>query len=145
MSIRKAGTRWRCLIRMKLRWIHSHAGMLHCSLLDPELERYFAILGPLVSDKCIDLNDLRLSHCYDPSNLFLDRFGRPSVYLPVCMMLWGITSITMGITKKRVICPLYICDPRLTVLLYTQSHRCSFGPIIYWFCQLFPLLAGVRN
>ncbi|KAF8627185.1 hypothetical protein AX15_004503 [Amanita polypyramis BW_CC] len=31
-----------------------------------------------------------------PSNMMLDRFGRPSLYLPTCMLLWGGISICTG-------------------------------------------------
>ncbi|KAL2141796.1 hypothetical protein VTI28DRAFT_1933 [Corynascus sepedonium] len=27
-----------------------------------------------------------------PSNLFLNKFGKPAIYLPVCMMVWGLIS-----------------------------------------------------
>ncbi|KZT29316.1 MFS general substrate transporter [Neolentinus lepideus HHB14362 ss-1] len=37
-----------------------------------------------------------------PSNMFLNYIGRPSLYLPVCMMVWGTLSILTGITKNFV-------------------------------------------
>ena len=27
-----------------------------------------------------------------PSNLFLNKFGKPALYLPTCMVVWGIIS-----------------------------------------------------
>ncbi|EJD01118.1 MFS general substrate transporter [Fomitiporia mediterranea MF3/22] len=33
-----------------------------------------------------------------PSNMFLNHIGRPSLYLPVCMMIWGMISVLTGIT-----------------------------------------------
>lgn len=27
-----------------------------------------------------------------PSNLFLNRIGKPSLYLPICMIVWGTLS-----------------------------------------------------
>jgi sugar phosphate permease len=27
-----------------------------------------------------------------PSNLFLNKFGKPAIYLPACMVVWGIIS-----------------------------------------------------
>jgi len=33
-----------------------------------------------------------------PSNIFLNYFGKPSVYLPVCMTIWGVASILTGMT-----------------------------------------------
>ncbi|KIM50433.1 hypothetical protein SCLCIDRAFT_1225347 [Scleroderma citrinum Foug A] len=32
-----------------------------------------------------------------PSNVFLDRLRRPSVYLSYCILLWGIISISIGL------------------------------------------------
>ncbi|KAL5476680.1 hypothetical protein ACEPAI_2866 [Sanghuangporus weigelae] len=32
-----------------------------------------------------------------PSNMFLNFIGRPSIYLPVCMTIWGIISICTGL------------------------------------------------
>jgi hypothetical protein len=31
-----------------------------------------------------------------PSNMFLNHIGRPSIYLPFCMMLWGAISCVTG-------------------------------------------------
>lgn len=35
-----------------------------------------------------------------PSNMFLNWIGKPSLYLPVCMMIWGMLSILTGITHN---------------------------------------------
>jgi len=35
-----------------------------------------------------------------PSNMFLNYIGRPSLYLPFCMMIWGTISVLTGITKN---------------------------------------------
>lgn len=35
-----------------------------------------------------------------PSNMFLNYIGRPSLYLPICMMIWGTISILTGITTN---------------------------------------------
>ncbi|KAF8639444.1 hypothetical protein AX16_010299 [Volvariella volvacea WC 439] len=37
-----------------------------------------------------------------PSNMFLNWMGRPSLYLPVCMMIWGAISCLTGITHNFV-------------------------------------------
>ncbi|KAJ8522085.1 hypothetical protein ONZ45_g1303 [Pleurotus djamor] len=34
-----------------------------------------------------------------PSNMFLNWIGKPSLYLPVCMILWSMISILTGITQ----------------------------------------------
>lgn len=36
------------------------------------------------------------------SNMFLNYIGKPSIYLPVCMMIWGTISILTGITTRLV-------------------------------------------
>ncbi|KAI5124987.1 hypothetical protein M0805_007412 [Coniferiporia weirii] len=35
-----------------------------------------------------------------PSNMFLNYIGKPSLYLPFCMMIWGTLSILTGITTN---------------------------------------------
>ncbi|KAJ7068226.1 MFS general substrate transporter [Mycena amicta] len=35
-----------------------------------------------------------------PSNMFLNYIGRPSLYLPGCMMVWGILSALTGLTTS---------------------------------------------
>ncbi|KAI0307088.1 MFS general substrate transporter [Multifurca ochricompacta] len=35
-----------------------------------------------------------------PSNMFLNYIGRPSIYLPLCMMLWGVISCLTGTTHS---------------------------------------------
>jgi MFS family permease len=35
-----------------------------------------------------------------PSNMFLNYIGKPSLYLPACMVIWGIISALTGITAK---------------------------------------------
>ncbi|KAK0206439.1 sugar transporter [Desarmillaria ectypa] len=37
-----------------------------------------------------------------PSNMFLNWIGKPSLYLPTCMMVWGIISCLTGITHNFV-------------------------------------------
>jgi len=31
-----------------------------------------------------------------PSNLFLNKIGKPAVYLPTCMIIWGVISGATG-------------------------------------------------
>ena len=31
-----------------------------------------------------------------PSNMFLNHVGRPSIYLPICMIIWGGISVLTG-------------------------------------------------
>ncbi|KAL0950044.1 hypothetical protein HGRIS_010052 [Hohenbuehelia grisea] len=37
-----------------------------------------------------------------PSNMFLNWIGKPSIYLPACMIVWGMISVLTGITKDFV-------------------------------------------
>lgn len=37
-----------------------------------------------------------------PSNMFLNWLGRPSLYLPFCMVVWGVISVLTGITKNFI-------------------------------------------
>ncbi|GLB33759.1 putative major facilitator superfamily protein [Lyophyllum shimeji] len=37
-----------------------------------------------------------------PSNMFLNWIGRPSIYLPCCMIIWGMISVLTGITHNFV-------------------------------------------
>ncbi|TFK43580.1 MFS general substrate transporter [Crucibulum laeve] len=37
-----------------------------------------------------------------PSNMFLNWIGKPSLYLPVCMIVWGAISCLTGITQNFV-------------------------------------------
>lgn len=34
-----------------------------------------------------------------PSNMYLNKIGRPSLYLPACMAIWGFISILTGMTR----------------------------------------------
>ncbi|KAF8076337.1 MFS general substrate transporter [Lyophyllum atratum] len=37
-----------------------------------------------------------------PSNMFLNWIGKPSLYLPFCMIIWGMISVLTGITHNFV-------------------------------------------
>ncbi|KAI0787159.1 MFS general substrate transporter [Irpex lacteus] len=37
-----------------------------------------------------------------PSNMLLNYIGRPSLYLPICMMVWGMISCLTGVTTNFV-------------------------------------------
>ncbi|CAE6433525.1 unnamed protein product [Rhizoctonia solani] len=37
-----------------------------------------------------------------PSNIFLNYIGKPSLYLPVCMLIWGMISVLTGITHNFI-------------------------------------------
>ncbi|KAI0082456.1 MFS general substrate transporter [Panus rudis PR-1116 ss-1] len=37
-----------------------------------------------------------------PSNMFLNYIGKPSIYLPVCMIIWGTISCLTGITNNFI-------------------------------------------
>jgi MFS family permease len=35
-----------------------------------------------------------------PSNLFLNKTGKPAIYLPCCMIVWGIISAATGAVQS---------------------------------------------
>lgn len=35
-------------------------------------------------------------------NMFLNKIGKPSLYLPACMLLWGMISVLTGVTTSFV-------------------------------------------
>ncbi|KAI0796843.1 MFS general substrate transporter [Abortiporus biennis] len=37
-----------------------------------------------------------------PSNMFLNYIGKPSLYLPICIIIWGMISILTGITNNFI-------------------------------------------
>ncbi|KAF9263455.1 MFS general substrate transporter [Marasmius fiardii PR-910] len=37
-----------------------------------------------------------------PSNMFLNWIGKPSIYLPVCILIWGMISVLTGVTHNFV-------------------------------------------
>ncbi|KAH9077091.1 MFS general substrate transporter [Lactarius deliciosus] len=37
-----------------------------------------------------------------PSNMFLNHIGRPSIYLPICMIIWGAISCLTGATHNYI-------------------------------------------
>ncbi|KIP07693.1 hypothetical protein PHLGIDRAFT_127467 [Phlebiopsis gigantea 11061_1 CR5-6] len=37
-----------------------------------------------------------------PSNMVLNYLGKPSLQLPICMMLWGMMSVLTGVTKNFI-------------------------------------------
>ncbi|KAK3484595.1 major facilitator superfamily domain-containing protein [Neurospora crassa] len=53
-----------------------------------------------------------------PSNLFLNKFGKPAIYLPCCMIVWGtISAATSACTS---VTGLYVLGLR-TAILYSGS------------------------
>ena len=41
-------------------------------------------------------------HLHLFSNMFLNWVGRPSIYIPSCMIIWGMISVLTGICHKYV-------------------------------------------
>lgn len=54
---------------------------------------------PLAKIPCL-LIKLILVPMQVPSNIFLNKTGKPSIYIPTAMILWGILSILTGVTHK---------------------------------------------
>lgn len=63
-----------------------------------------ACLFPSSSSRGHSAKDLSLSYvCRQvPSNALVQYTGRPSIYLPVCMTIWGLISLLSGVTKNFV-------------------------------------------
>ncbi|KAF9646956.1 MFS general substrate transporter, partial [Thelephora ganbajun] len=55
-----------------------------------------------------------------PSNMFLNHLGKPSIYLPVCMALWGLISALTGVTHNFV--------GALVTRLFLGICECAFFP-----------------
>ncbi|RKF54876.1 putative transporter [Erysiphe neolycopersici] len=46
-----------------------------------------------------------------PSNLYLNKLGKPSIYLPTCMLIWGLISTCMAASQNfrdLLICRLFL-------------------------------------
>ena len=56
--------------------------------------------------------------------MFLNHIGKPSIYLPVCMMIWGSISILTGITTKSV--SILFCSFTVHVLIRAALRSSSF-------------------
>ena len=53
--------------------------------------------------------------------MFLNHLGRPSIYLPVCMALWGLVSALTGVAHNFV-------DVLLT-RFFLGICECAFFPV----------------
>ncbi|POS85793.1 hypothetical protein EPUL_003340 [Erysiphe pulchra] len=46
-----------------------------------------------------------------PSNLYLNKLGKPGIYLPACMLIWGLVSLCMAASRNfrdLLICRLFL-------------------------------------
>ena len=69
--------------------------------------------------------------------MFLNYVGRPSIYLPFCMMIWGAISCVTG--QCLTFCLLAYL-PMLVRRSHPQLYRSPPHSILSWFCGgcLFP-------
>jgi len=78
-----------------------------------------------------------------PSNMLLNRISRPSLYIPFCVVIWGVTSACTGLTRNYagiLICRVFIGLPEaafypgamyLLSRWYTRKELAFRGAIIY--------------
>ncbi|CCM04646.1 uncharacterized protein FIBRA_06830 [Fibroporia radiculosa] len=78
-----------------------------------------------------------------PSNMILNRISRPSYYIPLCVVLWGVTSACTGLTQNYagiLVCRVFIGLPEaafypgaiyLLSRWYTRKELAFRGAIIY--------------
>ncbi|KZT05456.1 MFS general substrate transporter [Laetiporus sulphureus 93-53] len=78
-----------------------------------------------------------------PSNMILNRITRPSLYIPICVCLWGLTSAMTGVTHNYtgiILCRVFIGLPEaafypgamyLLSRWYTRKELAFRGAIIY--------------
>ena len=71
------------------------------------------------------------------SNMFLNHIGRPSLYLPACMVLWGAISCVTG---QRLTFCLLAHFPTLVRRRHPQLYRSAPHSILPWLRggRLFP-------
>ena len=64
---------------------------------------YIAMQVPSYVSRSRSRSDLLLTSVLQwGRNMFLNRIGKPSIYLPVCMALWGLISTLTGVTHNFV-------------------------------------------
>lgn len=90
-------------------WLHFNADTF-VSILQPNSPRFPLLIDP-------------------SSNMFLNYVGRPSIYLPVCMMLWGAISCVTG---QRLIFCLPAHFPTLVRRRHPQLHWSPRRSILPW-------------
>ena len=57
-------------------------------------------------------------------NMFLNYLGKPSIYLPVSMALWGLTSVLTGVAHNFV--------GALLTRFFLGICECAFFPVSYY-------------
>jgi MFS family permease len=68
--------------------------------------------------------DLLLIFCIARDrNMFLNHIGKPSIYLPVCMVLWGLISVLTGVTRDFT--------GALLTRFFLGICECAFFPVSY--------------
>ena len=62
-------------------------------------------------------------------NMFLNRFGKPSKYIPWCMIIWGIISVCTGATffRNTLISNLDVSLPGFTTKFVSASRILLFS------------------
>lgn len=66
-----------------------------------------------------------------PSNMFLDKIGKPSLYLPTCMIVWGLISgATGGVQNYGGLLACRYVAPLQTLLIL---QKLIFRQVYSWF------------
>ncbi|KAJ7179948.1 major facilitator superfamily domain-containing protein, partial [Mycena crocata] len=60
-----------------------------------------------------------------PSNMFLDYIGRPSIYLPGAMMVWGLISVSTG-NFKGVMYTRFFIGRQFDIIAFMSSTLLKF-------------------
>jgi MFS family permease len=64
-----------------------------------------------------------------PSNLFLNKIGKPALYLPACMVVWGIISAaTAGCTNYSglIACRFFLGFVEAAYFVSMMARHCAF-------------------
>lgn len=67
--------------------------------------------------------------------MLLNRIGRPSIYIPVCMMVWGMISILTGEPSQ-----LDQAQRLLTICVFQEYAPSELGSRVYIRLLLISLL-----
>lgn len=65
--------------------------------------------------------------------MYLNNMAKPSIYLPVCMVIWGIISTLSGVTRKYVLfARSLLWSPALALTITLKFRGGGFYKAISW-------------
>lgn len=68
-----------------------------CDLIPCNLDHEDRLMGPQTTVSILFVGYILMQI---PSNLFLNKTGKPAIYLPTCMIIWGVISGATGATQN---------------------------------------------